>query len=1117
MKNLFSNDNSGYRLKTLQILNWGVFDKKVVTFSFDGKSTILTGLNGSGKTTTVDAILTLLIPSDKRFYNLSSENSKKRERDEKNYVLGAYGFRQGEDTRAAQYLRQKNEVISILNGVFYEPNDSKYLSLLQVRYFSGEDLKCLKIITEKELGIEDITQLLAENGSQISQSTRWVQFLIKAYGSKSFDSFEQYKNFFMDRFGFRSDNALKLFSQTVGLKVLGDITSFIKGYMLEDKSPIAEYEKINSVFSDLMVIERNMRKTEKQIEFLSKTVDLGERFTIASDEFNAIKDSLFDLECWFISHAFSLGEEEIEKRELEINELTTEIERNKTELYQLEELLFSLKSDNMLKAFNDLERDIKDAETNEKNKMEGRSIYVGLVSNLIAQGFELIAVEAPSANSKEDFQLNRKRLPEIKKLAESEKEEIDAKIIENRVEAKKLQSEINRVEEEIQSLEGRENNIPSSLISLREQIAQNININISSIPFVGELIKVRDSEKAWEKAIESILSSHALMLIAEACNYEKISRFLNENKLNDKIGVIERESIIKQRFSSQILEKIEIKKGELSSWLQDYLENEIPHSFVLTKEELLNTEFAVLPSGVIKECEKLIKDDRVDSLTGSFPLHLGWTNKERIEELYRLDSEFNTKLETLKEENARFNSKAEALQRSLNLIERLSGFELFDEIDIESALELLKKKRKEKQELLDSNVSLNEIQTRIETTKRKKDIISQENERLLEKSGAQKQKLSTIKRQMETYGEKEELRYRAEEISTFETSFGKELTCSDLDSLKVLYDKFQTRLRGLCEEKEKVVLSIEQRLLTSMNNFLAPTRFVDADIDWTNEYPQLVIDVNYYSDYKELYTKLKDDSIIGLREKFSEYLEDSLSKVVGTLSEELANWDKEIKDAIKILNNNLRCIPFNKELTSYLRVEARNAGSKDYQIFADSLRKAIPDRFALVKSNEDQRRNFYSQIKKFLDKYNNDEKLKKRVLDLRNRYNFIIYEDNNDGNQRTYSDTGALSGGEKAKLTYTILAAALCYQYNLDNEDEKRKGPFRFVILDEAFSKSDAFNSQYALELFKELDLQLMVVTPRNGINLVESYISSLHLIEKRSNNTSTVSSMTIEEYKKAE
>jgi len=1117
MKNLFSNDNSGYRLKTLQILNWGVFDKKVVTFSFDGKSTILTGLNGSGKTTTVDAILTLLIPSDKRFYNLSSENSKKRERDEKNYVLGAYGFKQEEDTRAAQYLRQKNEVVSILNGIFYEPNDSKYLSLLQVRYFSGEDLKCLKIITEKELEIEAITQLLAENNSQISQSSKWVQFLTKAYGSKSYDSFEQYKNFFMDCFGFRSDNALKLFSQTVGLKVLGDITSFIKGYMLEDKSPIAEYEKINSVFSNLMGIERNMRKTEKQIEFLSKTVDLGKCYTIVNAELDAIKKNLSGLECWFISQVFSLGEEEVEKRKLEINELSAEIERNKTELHQLDELLVSLRSDNRLKAFNDLERDIKDAEINEKNKKERRNNYVLLVSNLINQGFELAAVESHRGNGKEDFHLNRKKLPGIKKFAEAEKEKIDAKIIENGVKTKNLQDKISKVEEEIQSLEGRENNIPSSLVSLREQIAQNTKINTSSIPFVGELIKVKDSEKGWKKAIENLLSAHALMLIAETCNYEKIIRFLNKNELNDRIGVIKHENIIKQRLSSQILEKIEIKNGSLSSWLQDYLENEIPHTFVLTEEELLNTEFAVLPSGVIKTSEKIIKDDRVDSLTGNFPLHLGWTNKERIEELYRIYSVFKSKLETLKEDKTTFAAGKESLQRSLNLIERLSEFELFDEIDVESAFELLKRKRKERQELLESNVNLNEIQARIEEAERKKGIISQKNEELLVESGAQRQRLSSIEKQMEIYGEKEELRYRAEEISVFEMSYEKELVYSDLESLKVLYDRLQTRLQGRCEEKEKEASSVGQRLLASMNNFLAPTRFVDSDIDWTNEYPQLVIDVNYYSDYKELYTKLKDDSIVGLREKFSEYLEDSLSKVVGTLSEELRVWDKEIKDAIVILNKNLRCIPFNKELGSYLRVEPRNAGNKDYQMFVDSLRNAIPDRFVLVKGNDDQRKNFYLQIKKFLDKYNNDERLKKRVLDLRNKYSFVIYEDNNDGNQHIYSDTGALSGGEKAKLTYTILAAALCYQYSLDNEDEKLKGPFRFVILDEAFSKSDAFNSQYALELFKELDLQLMVVTPRNGINLVESYVSTLHLIEKRGNNTSTVSSMTIEEYKKAE
>lgn len=44
-----------------------------------------------------------------------------------------------------------------------------------------------------------------------------------------------------------------------------------------------------------------------------------------------------------------------------------------------------------------------------------------------------------------------------------------------------------------------------------------------------------------------------------------------------------------------------------------------------------------------------------------------------------------------------------------------------------------------------------------------------------------------------------------------------------------------------------------------------------------------------------------------------------------------------------------------------------------------------------------------------------------------------------------------------------------------------------------------------------------MVITPRNGINLVEGYVSTLHLIEKRDDNTSRVQSMTIEEYREAE
>ena len=300
-----------------------------------------------------------------------------------------------------------------------------------------------------------------------------------------------------------------------------------------------------------------------------------------------------------------------------------------------------------------------------------------------------------------------------------------------------------------------------------------------------------------------------------------------------------------------------------------------------------------------------------------------------------------------------------------------------------------------------------------------------------------------------------------------------------------------------------------------MKDFINPPLSIKQDISWGGEFSSLIADPAYYSDFKNLYIELKDNDLSQYTDDFNNYLEQSLSNVIGTLAEALNSWDKEIINAIRILNRNLQIIPFNKEKKTHLRLEAKNLNDKDYIVFSRMLRTAIPDRIKLRNSNEDEKKSIYNEIKAFLDKYNNDTNLRRKVLDLRNKYRFIVYEDTAMENVRIYSDTASLSGGEKAKLTFTILASALSYQYGLDREDEKAKGPFRFVILDEAFSKSDNLNSEYALSLFKELDLQLMVVTPRNGINLVEGYVSSLHLIEKKANsNTSTISSMTIEEYR---
>ena len=73
----------------MEILNWGTFNEVIYRISPQGNNSLLTGANASGKSTLVDALLTLLVPMKRnRFYNQSSGVEKKGARTEESYVLG---------------------------------------------------------------------------------------------------------------------------------------------------------------------------------------------------------------------------------------------------------------------------------------------------------------------------------------------------------------------------------------------------------------------------------------------------------------------------------------------------------------------------------------------------------------------------------------------------------------------------------------------------------------------------------------------------------------------------------------------------------------------------------------------------------------------------------------------------------------------------------------------------------------------------------------------------------------------------------------------------------------------------------------------------------------------
>ena len=96
-----SHQRTGYRLQRVEVYNWGTFDASVWSIQPDGQTSLLTGDIGSGKSTLVDAITTLLLPAHRIAYNKAA-GADVRERTLRSYVEGHYKSERNEATGASR-------------------------------------------------------------------------------------------------------------------------------------------------------------------------------------------------------------------------------------------------------------------------------------------------------------------------------------------------------------------------------------------------------------------------------------------------------------------------------------------------------------------------------------------------------------------------------------------------------------------------------------------------------------------------------------------------------------------------------------------------------------------------------------------------------------------------------------------------------------------------------------------------------------------------------------------------------------------------------------------------------------------------------------------------------
>ncbi|MBW2637689.1 MAG: hypothetical protein JRC86_09250, partial [Deltaproteobacteria bacterium] len=192
----------------------------------------------------------------------------------------------------------------------------------------------------------------------------------------------------------------------------------------------------------------------------------------------------------------------------------------------------------------------------------------------------------------------------------------------------------------------------------------------------------------------------------------------------------------------------------------------------------------------------------------------------------------------------------------------------------------------------------------------------------------------------------------------------------------------------------------------------------------------------------------------------------------------------------------------------------------DVRNFQQEIRQCLAN---TLEGDELYSENKFLQVKGLIERFNGREGLTEldsrwtlKVTDVRNWFNFSASERwrEDDTEKEFYSDSAGKSGGQKEKLAYTILAAALAYQFGLEWGAKKSRS-FRFVVIDEAFGKGSDESTRYGLELFKKLNLQLLIVTPLQKIHVIEDYIRAVHFIHNDGGKNSILRNLSIEEYRK--
>ncbi len=494
-------------------------------------SLFLTGHNGSGKSTILDAIQFLMVADlQKVRFNSSAQERSSRNLD--SYVRGKIGedryLREG-DTVAYLGLSfsQKREgaaaVDSSAGNGLAEDKENRLTLGVCVEATSRRPPERSFFIVRGDFDLEDVCnrdRVLTRK--ELKAFVKRLSASKKAVKAECFDSARDYQAKMLKSLGNLPERFLDVFVRALTFQPIRDIRLFVEQWLL-DAAPL-ELVDLNTVTQRLGDLKKQAERAEEQIQSLEHI----QEFRSQALQLSQLAKDQRDLATMALATARGMKVDEleasIEKCQHEQADQNKKKQHAKSLIENLEsqlvDLRVSLEQNDVARRLQRLRENLEALEREQEFCGSMQSGIRERVQRLVPLVSPNLAKEAKELSSGEvDFPSLRVLLSK----AREEAEEWQKKHLRLEDELKRRLAKVAELQDELRKIvTSREQNFPSQVVKARDLLASKLK---QKVAFLCEHVEVTD--ESWQDAIEAVLGRRRFTLVlSDPSAYGEAQRFL---------------------------------------------------------------------------------------------------------------------------------------------------------------------------------------------------------------------------------------------------------------------------------------------------------------------------------------------------------------------------------------------------------------------------------------------------------------------------------------------------------------------------------------------------------------------------------------------------------------